>query len=80
MPKAKLVSTEGAYLEAIIEIDGQTFCVFDEFSIDERSMPLPGSEFEYKFSNFVDEDESWEEIFSSNPERKIGIEQIIDPA
>ena len=76
VPKAKLVATEGPYLEATIEINGRTYCVFDEFSVDERSTPMPGAEFEFEFSNFVDEDESWEEIFSSNPEQKIGIEQI----
>ena len=76
MPKAKFISTEGPYLEAIIEIEGRPVCVFDEFSVGERTMPSSGTEFEYEFSNFVDEDESWEEIFSSNPEQKIGIEQI----
>jgi hypothetical protein len=77
MPKATFVSTEGPYLKAIIEIGGQAFCVFDEFSVDEPSMPLPGTEFEYEFSNYLDEDdETWEDIFSSNPEQRIGIEQI----
>ncbi len=76
MVKAKFVSTEGAYLEATIEIDGRTYCVFDEFSVDVRSTPMRGTEFEFELSNFVDEDESWEEIFSSNPEQKIEIEQI----
>ena len=76
MPKAIFVSTDGSYLEAIIEIDGQRFCVFDEFSVDDRSIPMPGTEFEYEFSSYVDDDETWEDIFSSNPDHRIGIEQI----
>ena len=76
MHKAKLISTQGPYLEALLEIEGRIFCVFDEFSVDEKSSPLQESEFEYQFSCETDGDESWEEIFSSNLERKIGVEHI----
>ena len=74
--KAKLISTEGAYLPAILEIEGARYCVMDEFTIDKRSMPKVGETFDFEFSNMLDEDESWESIFQSNPDKKICIEQI----
>lgn len=74
--KAVLVSTEGPYLEAVLEIDGQHYCVMDELTLDVDVMPKAGECFEIEFSNLLDEDESWESIFCSNPERKKSIEQI----
>ena len=74
--KAKLISTEGPYLEAVLEIEGTKIHVMDEFSLDIESSPKIGDEFDFEFSNMADEDESWESIFSGNPERKIGVEQI----
>ena len=74
--KAVLVSTEGPYLEAVLEIDGQHYCVMDELTLDVDTMPKVGECFEIEFSNLLDEDESWESIFRSNSERKKGIEQI----
>ncbi|WP_228262328.1 hypothetical protein [Acinetobacter haemolyticus] len=35
MPRAKLISTRGRYLDAVIEVDQQIYHVFDEFSLDE---------------------------------------------
>jgi hypothetical protein len=74
--KAKLLSTEGTYLEALIEIDGCEYCVMDELTLDVESMPKEGQAFEFEFSNLLDEDESWESIFQGNPERKKCLEQI----
>ena len=74
--KAVLVSTEGPYLEAVLEIDGQHYCVMDELTLDVDGIPKVGECFEIEFSNLLDEDESWDSIFRSNPERKKSIEQI----
>ncbi|MGF1727791.1 hypothetical protein [Photobacterium nomapromontoriensis] len=74
--KAKLISTNGEYLDAIIDIDGNLYCVMDEFGLYGGRGPKVGETFDIEFSNLIDEDESWESIFSSNPEKKIGIEQI----
>ncbi|WP_421880984.1 hypothetical protein [Methylibium sp.] len=52
--------------------------VFDEISLDIRTAPKPGDEFDYEFSNEVEGNESWEELFASNPEKRIGIEHIAD--
>jgi hypothetical protein len=76
MVRAKLISTEGPYLEAIIEHQGQRLCVMDEFSVCEASAPKVGTEIEFEFDPFIDEDESWESIFSGNPEGRIGLEQL----
>ena len=35
MPRAKLISTRGRYLAAVIEVDQQIYHVFDEFGIKE---------------------------------------------
>lgn len=74
--KAKLVSTEGAYLEAILEIEGRQYCIMDEITLDAATMPKEGNSFEFEFANLLDEGESWEFIFQSNPDKKKCIEQI----
>lgn len=74
--KSKLISTEGTYLEAVLEIEGLQYCVMDEITLDVGSMPQVGDSFEFQFSNMLDEDESWESVFQSNPEKKKCIEQI----
>ena len=74
--KAKFISTEGTYLEAIIEIDGNRYCVMDELTLDADSMPKIGEQFNFEFSNMLDEDESWDSIFRSNPDKKKCIKQI----
>lgn len=73
--KAKLIDTEGPYLGAKVEIDGDIYRLMDEITISEYS-PKIGDNFEIEFINLIDEDESWEEMFSSNPEKKKGLEHI----
>ena len=75
MVRAKLISTEGPYLEAVIEVEGRRFCVMDEFSVA-ASAPKPGQEFELEFGQCLDDEEEWETIFSGNPEGHIKLEQI----
>ena len=74
--KTKLLSTEGTYLEALIEIEGAEYCVMDELTIDIETMPKDGESFEFEFSNILDEEESWDSIFQGNPEKKKCLEQI----
>tara|TARA_B100000768_G_scaffold167807_1_gene172183 strand:- start:908 stop:1057 length:150 start_codon:yes stop_codon:yes gene_type:complete len=44
--KAKLISTNGTYLKALIEIEGREYCVMDELTLDVESMPKEGEYFE----------------------------------
>jgi hypothetical protein len=76
MVRVKLISTEGPYLEAIIEVQGQRLCVMDEFSVCAASSPTVGEEIEFDFSPLLDEEEEWEAIFSGNPEERMGLEQL----
>lgn len=55
---AKLLSTEGTYLEASIEIEVCEYCVMDELTLDVESMPKVGETFEFEFSNMLDDEES----------------------
>lgn len=73
---AKVIATEGPYLQAIVEIEGTVYCVMDELTLDVQSAPEKDAQFEIEFSNLIDESESWESIFNGNPERKKCIEQI----
>lgn len=76
MPLARFLSTEGPYLEAKIEVGGTCLCVMDEFSVDERNIPKAGAAFEFEFSPCLNDDESWECIFSGNPDKKTGLEHL----
>lgn len=73
MVRARLISTAGPYLEAQIEVDGVVFTVMDEFSVSTRTALKPGEEFDYEFSAELLEDEEWEQIFSCNPDGKVGL-------
>ena len=74
--KAKLISTSGKYLEAIIEIEGQKYCVMDNITVFENKKISVGDKFDCELSAFTLNDESWESLFSSNRVRKKGLEQI----
>lgn len=77
MTRAKFISTEGPYGEAVIEIASQRLCVYDEFSVNKDAVPLAGAECELEFFVYFDnKDEVWEDVFSSNLDQRIGIEQI----
>jgi hypothetical protein len=76
MKRVRFLTTNGPYLEALIEVEGQVLCVMDEFSVDERSLPKQGDEVEFEFTASLFEDEAWEEIFAGNPEQKKGLEQV----
>lgn len=74
--KAILISTKGSWLEAIIEIEGNQYCVIDELTHDVNTMPELGESFEIEFTNMLDDNEEWESIFQSNPEKKQCLEQV----
>jgi len=76
MTIARFISTDGPYLEARVEVDGIRLCVMDEFSVDERNIPKPGAEFGFEFAPCLEDEESWESIFSGNPHQRIGLEQL----
>ena len=76
MVRARLISTEGPYLEAVIEACGQRIHVMDEFSVCADTSPNIGEEFDFEFSAFLAEDEKWEDIFSGNPTHRIGLEPL----
>ena len=77
MPLASFRSTQGPYLEAIIEINGVSLTIMDEFSVDARNIPNIGAEFDFEFNTQLDENESWESIFSGNPDKKIGLVNLV---
>lgn len=69
--RARLISTEGEYLEARIDIDGAVLHVMDQFS------PASCGEFlEVELVPTLDETESNNQILDSNPERKRCLERI----
>lgn len=75
MPCAKLISTQGVYLEAVILVDQQIYHVCDEFSLySEKSKEQEGFDFEWSIE--CSDDENWDEIFSNNSEQKYGLEHL----
>jgi hypothetical protein len=74
--RAKLLSTAGPYLEAKIEVNGQTLVVMDEFSVDADESPKIGSYVDLDFTFEIDHQESWESIFSGNSDQKVGVDPI----
>lgn len=76
MVRARLISTEGPYHEAVIETCGQRLHVMDEFSVCEDACPRIGEEFEFEFYPFLGENEEWEAIFAGNPSGHVGLEHL----
>lgn len=73
--RASFISTKGTYLEAKISIDGTEYLVMDEITLDEDSSPNVGDIFEVDLHTSL-ADESWEEIFLGNPDKRIGLEHV----
>ena len=73
MIRAQLLTTQGPYLEAIVRINGHDLCLMDEFTVSAESAPDIGSEFDLELTALLDDDETWEEMFSGNPEQRIGL-------
>jgi len=75
--RVSLVSTKGPWLEASISTPCGVLFVMDEFTIDERSAPGIGGEFEVELSaTLLDDDETWEEMFAGNPDKRKALDHI----
>ncbi|QIF01783.1 hypothetical protein [Roseimicrobium sp. ORNL1] len=75
--KATLIKTDGPWLEAEIAIGTERFIVMDVFSPDDRPARPAGSEFYIELSvGMLNEEESWEFFFASNPEQKKCLEHL----
>ncbi|WAC62677.1 hypothetical protein OVA13_14955 [Pseudoxanthomonas sp. SL93] len=48
----------------------------DEFSVSGATAPAIGDEFDLELISFLDDDETWEEMFSGNPDRKLDLESL----
>ena len=68
MVMAKLLSSEGPYLEAVVEVHGQRLCVMDALDVGAGVAPQPGEVFDLAFGVLDDDDETWEQMFAANPE------------
>lgn len=77
MPRGRLISTEGPWLEAVVEIEGRRLTVMDEFSVTGPDGRLqPGQEIEIEFSSLLLGDEPWDAIFTANPGRRVGVDHL----
>jgi hypothetical protein len=72
--EATFVKSEGEYLEAVIVVNNQELHVMDEFGGERLK---PGASIEVRISaGLLDYEESWESIFSGNPEKEKSLTQI----
>ncbi len=76
MVRATLISTDGPYLEAMVEVDGRRYCIMDELGVGAPAGTDGSAEFGIEFDALLDDDEEWGAILSSNPERRVGLEPI----
>ena len=74
--RATLIRTAGPGKEATLRVDGREYRVRDGFSWSALHAPAIGAELEVEFSAVVDESWSWEQMFSANPDRRIGLEPL----
>ncbi|MBS3820625.1 MAG: hypothetical protein KGY81_02550 [Phycisphaerae bacterium] len=73
--KATVICTQGADLEATIEITGQRLRVMDSFSSYDRRTP-PGTCIDITLSSLSFSDETWEQIFTGNPDKLKRLESL----
>ena len=64
---ATFIATEGDYLEAVIEVDGQRLHVMDEFG---GAQLATGTQVRLELSPMPSERDDWDAIFTSNPGRE----------
>jgi hypothetical protein len=69
--RARLISTDGEYLEARIDIDGNVLHVMDQFS-----PAACGDMLDIELFPMLAEDESNNDMLDGNPDRKRGLERI----
>ena len=73
--KIKIIETDGFNLQAKIEVNGKIFTVMDDISSPEDAIK-PNSIYDAEFTTMCVGNESWEDIYKGNPEKKKGLEQI----
>lgn len=64
---ATFIATEGDYLEAVIEVDGQRLHVMDEFG---GAQMAAGTQFQAELWPMASELDDWDAIFDANPGRE----------
>lgn len=64
---ATFIATEGDYLEAVIEVDGQRLHVMDEFG---GAQLAAGTQVRLELSPMPSESDDWDAMFTSNPGRE----------
>ncbi|MCC7598001.1 hypothetical protein IGS61_10920 [Janthinobacterium sp. FW305-129] len=64
---ATFIATEGDYLEAVIEVDGQRLHVMDEFG---GAQMAAGTQFQAELWPMASEIDDWDAIFDANPGRE----------
>ncbi|GLR13732.1 hypothetical protein GCM10007907_25220 [Chitinimonas prasina] len=76
MPIARFISSDGPYLEALIEVDGQVLCVMDDFSPETGDLPPVGTPVALCFDSYVSDDEDWDDVFTGNPDQRQGLVRL----
>ncbi|WP_454775215.1 hypothetical protein [Janthinobacterium tructae] len=70
---ATFIATEGDYLEAVIEVDGQRLHVMDEFGGGQMAAGTP---FLAELWPVASELDDWDAIFRANPGREQGLRRL----
>ena len=70
---ATFIATEGAYLEAVIDVDGQRLHVMDEFG---GAQLAAGAQVRLELSPMPSERDDWDAIFRANPDREQGLRRL----
>ncbi len=70
---ATFIATEGEYLEAVIEVDGQRLHVMDEFG---GAQMAAGTPFQAELWPVASELDDWDVIFRANPGREQGLRRL----
>lgn len=71
--RAKLIKTDGPWLEATVETEHGSFVAMDCISCDENAVPAPGEEFEAEVTATILSEPTWDEVFIGNPEKVVGL-------
>jgi hypothetical protein len=74
--RAKLIRTEGPWLEANIQTEFGVFTVMDCISCDEQAVPSSSEEFEAELAATVLAEQDWDTIFNGNPDRQKRLQQL----
>ena len=70
---ATFIATDGEYLEAVIEVDGQRLHVMDEFG---GAQMAAGTQFQAELRPLPGESDDWDAIFGANPGAEKGLRRL----